>query len=420
MKRTTAFLALFVCMIVPAHAAKTTAPGQSTTLQAKLKSVRYSLHVDHGAFSGDGATVLANAVAKSRFLLVGEDHLTRQIPQFTAALCQLAAPAGLAGMALETSPDAAAFVQNRLSDPTLWSQMVSLTRKYPDSIAILNDKQEIDMVQTCARLSGNPTFHVWGLDQTFIGSANWLIDKMLASHPGPLATAQLERLKRIARRDAAQARTSSKNSSLFLLNPSSKQELQAAAPAIAQDGGPEVQRLFHEIQVSQHLYTLFERTGNDNPQRSRLLKQNFTKAVQSLPTADRNQKIIVKFGDWHMYKGFNPLHWLPLGDYITEYADVHNRRALHICVLGAKGVHRFFGKYGQPSITKKFIMTEDPWHHWLAPAVADQLPGSWTLYDLRKLRNQKIAGITPGFQRLIYGYDLLVIIPKLTPAELSQ
>jgi hypothetical protein len=53
----------------------------------------------------------------------------------------------------------------------------------------------------------------------------------------------------------------------------------------------------------------------------------------------------------------------------------------------------------------------------LKPAVDNQVPNAWTLYDLRSLRFHKLGTVDPDMERLIYGYDLLVIVPELTPAN---
>jgi hypothetical protein len=67
-------------------------------------------------------------------------------------------------------------------------------------------------------------------------------------------------------------------------------------------------------------------------------------------------------------------------------------------------------------------MTGDPEYKWIAPAVADLLPqqGSvagktLTLFDLRKLRFRGIS-LPPDWERIVYAYDLFVLIPELTPA----
>jgi hypothetical protein len=414
MRPLAAILVIFIYAIAQGQQAVVQGAPQSTSLGEKLASIRYDLRVDQGALVGSGANVLAQAVSQAQYVLIGEDHFTREIPVFTSAICGLAAPGGLAGMALEVSPEAAAFAESTFGQPDRWAQMVSLTKQYPSSLAFLDSKQENDLVDTCAHLSHNPSFHLWGLDQTFLGSAGWLINKMLAAHPGPSAKAALNKLKLLAQEDSAQALSAGQYAPLFLMSGSSDQALQATAPAIKQDGGPAVQKMFHELVLSHEIYSVQGRGGDGNFMRARLLKQNFRMAVQSLPPTEQNKKIIVKFGEWHLYRGFNPLHHLDLGNYIAEHADVDGKQSLSICVLGAKGVHRAYGKYGQQSTTETFSSIDDRWYHWMAPVIAGQLPNSWTLYDLRKLRFQNLAGVDPDLARVIDGYDLLVVIPELT------
>jgi hypothetical protein len=243
---------------------------------------------------------------------------------------------------------------------------------------------------------------------------------MLAAHPGPSAKAALIKLGLLAQQDSAQALSAAQYAHLFLMSGSSDQALLGAAPAIERDGGPAVQKMFHELVLSHEIYSVQGGGEDGNFLRARLLEQNFRMAVQSLPLREQNKKIIIKFGEWHLYKGFNPLHHLDLGNYIAEQADVDGKHALSICVLGAKGVHRAYGKYGQQSTTESFSSIDDRWYHWMAPLIQGQLPNSWTLYDLRKLRFQDLVGIDTDLARVIDGYDLLVIIPELTPADLSH
>jgi hypothetical protein len=121
-----------------------------------------------------------------------------------------------------------------------------------------------------------------------------------------------------------------------------------------------------------------------------------------------------------MYKGFNPLHQRDLGNYIAELADGQGSTSLHICVLGAKGTHRMYGGYDRPTKLETFVMDEDHDYRWLKPAIDNQLPNAWTLYDLRKLRFQPLGSVDADMERLIYGYDLLIIVPELTAADFVE
>jgi hypothetical protein len=135
--------------------------------------------------------VLESAIANAQYVLIGEDHITREIPQFTAAVCDMMAPQGLTAMALEVGPQVAEFVSSSLGKPDRLARMAALNRQYPDSVAFLNLRQENDLAAHCAQIAHTPHFHLWGLDQEFVGSAGWLLDQILATHPGAAATAAL-------------------------------------------------------------------------------------------------------------------------------------------------------------------------------------------------------------------------------------
>jgi hypothetical protein len=109
-----------------------------------------------------------------------------------------------------------------------------------------------------------------------------------------------------------------------------------------------------------------------------------------------------------------------LGNYIAEAADVSGRDSLHICILGAAGKRRAFSGYGQPFQVQAFTQAQDRWYRWMEPFIAKQIPGQWTLYDLRALRFQNLGQLDPDIERMIEGYDFLVVVPELTPADMTD
>jgi hypothetical protein len=138
------------------------------------------------------------------------------------------------------------------------------------------------------------------------------------------------------------------------------------------------------------------------------------------PPSERAGKIIVKFGDSHLFKGMNDNHNLNLGNYIAEAAQMEGQGSLHICVLGAGGKTSAFTKYGQPTQIQPDSATSDPTFSWMEPFRAAQLPGQWTLYDLRALRYKPLGPLDSGLRRMLDGYDFLVIVPEFTPAEMAD
>jgi len=400
------------------------APSQTATqppaFEQKLREARYDLRLENGKFAGGAAPVLEGAIANAQYVLIGEDHITREIPQFTTAVCDLMGPQGLSAMAVEIGPQVAEFVSASFGKPDRLARTTALIHQYPNSIAFMDVGQENDLAAHCAEVAHNRHFHLWGLDQEFVGSAGWLLDQILATHPGPAATAAITRLKSEEQQDAARAKETGDPSKLFLFA-ASDSELAEATAVLQREGNATANTLFRELVESHEIYLKnMQGSPDSNSQRAQLLKANFRLDMERATAGDRSQKVLVKFGDWHLYKGFNPLHQRDLGNYVAEMADGQGSSSLHICVLGAKGTHRLFAGYDQPTKLEKFVMEEDPDYLWLKPAIDNQIAEAWTLYDLRKLRFAKMGPVDPGMERMIYGYDLLVIVPELTPADLIQ
>jgi hypothetical protein len=155
-------------------------------------------------------------------------------------------------------------------------------------------------------------------------------------------------------------------------------------------------------------------------ERAKLLKTNFRDAMIRIPPPEKAGKIIVKFGDSHLYKGVNDNHNLNLGNYIAEAAQMEGQDSLHILVLGAGGKTSAFTNYGLPTHIQEDPVTTDPMYRWMEPFKAAQLPGQWTLYDLRALRYKNLGPLDSGLRRVLDGYDLLVIVPEFTAAEMAD
>ena len=409
-----------LCLALPA-APQTAQTGAASAPQPsfdeKLRDARYDLRIDGGKLTGSAASVLETAISGAQYVLIGEDHITHEIPQFASAVCDVMAAQGLTAMAVEAGPQAAKMVGASLGKTDRLARMSALTDRYPDSVAFLNVREENDLVEHCAEASRNPKFHLWGLDQELMGSAGWLIDEILATHPGPAATAVLNRMKAEEQKDAAVANESGDPSKVFLFAASDAQ-LSEGSAALKREGSAAANELFHEFVESHEIYLKnMQGSPDSNSQRAQLLKQHFRRDFDAAASDAKPQRVLFKFGEWHLYKGFNPLHQRDLGNYIAEMADGQGESSLHICILGAKGTHAGYGGYNRPMKLEPFVMVDDDDYHWLKPAVDNQVANGWTLYDLRRLRFQNFGKFDPDMQRVIYGYDFLIIVPEFTPAH---
>jgi hypothetical protein len=95
-------------------------------------------------------------------------------------------------------------------------------------------------------------------------------------------------------------------------------------------------------------------------------------------------------------------------------ADGQGTKALHIIILPVRGTRLRFDGIGRPYSPESFKMLDDNDYKFMQPFVDGAGSGGWTVFDLRKLRGEAISDLS--LQRLVLGYDLLVLIPEATPA----
>jgi hypothetical protein len=389
------------------------------TLGEALTEARTRLVLSDGKLSGEGADVLTRAVAESRFVLIGEDHFTREIPQFAAALCDVMRPDAYA---VEAGPEAAHFVNGLLRRPDRIAKVSERDNAHPNNMAFLDMRAENDLAAHCAAASRNANFQLLGLDQELMGGAGTLLEAMAATHPGPISRAAISVAQSKEQTAEHMARISGDPSKLFLLA-ATDEDVQAISKAVEVDGNSGTKGLLAEFSASRTIYRLnADGSPDSNRIRAELFKRHFLADYSSLKRQTTEPRVLFKFGDFHMGKGFSVLHQRDLGNFIAELADGERTKSLHILVLGSRGTHASFAGYARPLGPEPFVMTDDPDYKWLAPAITELLPqqtGSngnmLTLFDLRTLRFRGID-LPRDWERIVYGYDLFVLIPEITPA----
>nr|WP_294810062.1 hypothetical protein [uncultured Sphingomonas sp.] len=388
------------------------AAQEATPFPSRLAQAIAPLDVNPDGFSGAGARILSEAVTASRYVLIGESHMTREIPAFTTQICRLMAPSGLTAMVVETGPEAARIVDAAMRSEDREARIDKFLRAHPNGIAFFNGRDEVRMAGDCAAAAG-PEFQVWGLDQEFLGSSGPLLQEMLASRPGPLAQAALAGLAEKDRKATAAALVSGSPFDLFLLS-ANQDDLDRTAATVTQDGGERVRYLFGLLTETRAIYQASQaRKGDPNGRRARLMKRTLAARLAANPGA----RLLMKFGAMHAYKSINPLNQRDLGAYVAERAEGEGVSALHIVVLGARGSEASYAGVGRPAAVRSFDMKdEDPdWRKDVALArPAGAAPGSWMLVDLRMLRSEGLASAPQEWRELALGYDIAILAPAFT------
>src|SRR5580692_3947762 len=391
--------------------------GQNAEFTETLKKNRGAINVQDGKLAGPSAEVLRTAIAEAQFVALGEDHGIRQIPEFSAALCAELATHGFHHMGLEIGTYVAPDLEKMARSADGDKQLAEFEKKYPETIAFYNWREEFAMLQKCetATVPGHMT--IWGIDQEFMGATGFLADKILATNPGFEAKAAVETLLKEASEARATAAKSGNPGDLFMMT-AKQEELDHVRDLLKKQSKPEAQKLFDAFLVSREIYqkTMTGDYYNSNRQRALLIKKNFSE-----PFAASSQsngvlpKVFFKFGAYHMFRGINPLHSSELGNLISEAAEANQLGSVHILVAGVKGEQLHFAGIGKPAEAAPLDLAGDKDSPFLffKPLFDALVENSWTLYDLRALRDgfSKYGKIDLELERVIFGYDFVVFIP---------
>lgn len=406
--------------------ALTPAFAQGNKFTERLLQNRYQIGVQEGQLSGSGLPVLQNALANAQFVLIGEDHGISQIPEFAGAVCNLTGPQGFHTMAIETGPLAASELQQWINRDSGRTDLANFEKKFPESIAFYNFQEEYDLLSHCARTAQGGTFQLWGLDQELMGSSGLILTRILETHPGKHAADEAQRLLQKNNGAHEAAVKSGSPGDIFMMTVSDT-DLNNLRDLLRKEGNPTSVALIDALIKSRDIYQKnMNGSGYEsNRERALLMKSNFVNDYkQTTQTEGAPPKVLLKTGAWHMYKGINPLRNNDMGNFVAELADGRGTTSLHIMILGVKGSQLRFAGIGRPYQAGDFNLAEDNDSDFLflKPMFDNLETGGWTMFDLRGLRKgfRSLEPVDKEMERLIFGYDLLVLIPNTTPSKQIQ
>jgi hypothetical protein len=407
---------VLAAMLLAASPSPAPSPSPSPDPAIRISAARSMLAVEDGRLTGDGAAKLHAAAADAHFVLLGEDHGEREIAQFAAALFSSLVPSGFHTVAVETGPEAATLLRGWLAGPAARTHYAAFERTHGGSIAFFGWDDEFAFLERAVRETGGG-LKLWGLDQELMGSSKFLLEGMLAQHPGAASTAMIEALLNEDARDYATASRSGSPGDTFVLQVSPA-KLSALKASLERDGNARARQLADGLIATIGIYAncCNEQARKSNRDRALLMKQTLVAYLRSANAMAGPPKIFFKFGGEHLYRGVNPLYNLDLGNYVSETADGLGLQSLHVLALGVSGKQSRFAGIGQPWQAATYTYADIGSFGFLAPFVKQMGTRGWTLYDLRTLRSHLAElGISdPEYQRMLFGYDFLLLIPNTT------
>jgi hypothetical protein len=391
------------------------ADAPKPTPAQRILDSRSAITVEGGQLAGTGAGVLHDATQHADYVLLGEDHGTAEIPRFADALFTSLVPSGFQTAVVETGPELSTQLQKWIAQPAGVKQFVAFESRFPATTAFFSWRDEYAFLRHAYTVTGGK-LQVWGIDQELMGASGFLLTSIQAENPGPRSRALLAALlQENVKADAAAYKSGDPSATLMMTV--SRDKLTALRASLQTDGTPAALRFADALLASRDIYVncCNALATQSNRDRAHLMKRNLATYLAA-PGATR-KKLFFKFGEEHLYRGFNVVRNNDIGNYVAEIADAAGKSDVHILALGTGGEQiKFAGMGHWTHATYSISDDEHVRFKYLMPFVDAALPTGWTLFDLRPFRTRfnamQIAD--KDFERLVWGYDFLLLIPNTT------
>jgi hypothetical protein len=371
-----------------------------------------ALRLQAGKLAGPAAEPLLTAIRASQFVAVGEDHGFNEIPQFMSAVWDAA---HFNHLVIEVGPVLSIQLEQILRKPSPEKQLVSFEQKYPASIPFYNWKPEFDLLKHVVASRPKAQRTLIGLDQEFIMSPGFLLRGILALNPSPALRTQAEAMLK-ANNDALASVQKTGNMGAVYMFAAPQSDFNKLAAAAKRETSADLRRLVDQLVQTHLIYSEYNANHGyaSNRLRAQLMKRNLVNTL-ARPALTDPPRLMFKFGAFHMFRGMNPLNSAEIGNFVSEWAEGLGLQSTHILVLGKYGQQAAFAGLNDQAHSTDFDWTKEKNLAFAAKFYEASFSDDWSVFDLRPLR-PKVRDWDPAAQRLILGYDFLVIIPRGTPA----
>jgi hypothetical protein len=373
-------------------------------LNKNLIDNRSYVEYKDGRYYGAGwEIILRNGIA-SKYFLLGEDHGTKEIPEFARAI---ASSIKFEKAVIEVDPFTAAEIERaaklQSAEREKWLQ------KHSSELAFYSAADEFSWVNQLVQGGA----HIWGLDQVSVFSDRLLLEMLRDKARTETAKKAAANALQMAIEGFSEFNQSGNGGAVFMFK-SDSIVFANLRKAFASEGA-ECLAIINDMALSSTIYQNWKK--GSHAQRVKLMKHN----LKTYFDKDQDGKMFFKLGAVHLSKGESLMNIFDIGNMIDNYADAGYSNAFALMVVGAKGNANTFVSVEGGETHPIDILSKDSDLNFLESLMPLVDPQKYTLFDLRPLKraifSNQLSIDNVGLRRTILGYDALLIIPQVSPSK---
>ena len=382
--------------------------AQDSLLIEAIKSNTYELNIDNERFTGEGASVIKEAIRESQFILIGEQHGIREVAEFTSGLFNEAAPNGYRYLCIETDPYIAAKLEELAGKSE--NEMALFLEQFPISIPFYDAKEEFQLLKTALSYKNDVGKTIWGVDQVFMAAPRYLFTILLDE-------AKTEEANEVVSSYIKRAKTSfdkfieTSNPQNLILLSLTESDFKRLNDAFGNEISENASNILTDIQTTQEIYLLWAngKQYENNRVRSKLMKKQFMQYYNQALIFDSLPKVVFKFGSTHTYRGLSMYHQFDLGNLVSELTEMNGGYSVHFHVSGIRGMSQ--GYDGTPQ-SFDYYSGLNP---YIRTVIDESKHDNWVLIDMRELRKSLKYNDLEKIKEVVFSYDFWIYVPEAHP-----
>ncbi len=386
----------------------------STTMfaQEKLKSAdisefAYTFEINNNNIVGLGAKLLENKILENQFLLLGEQHYSPEISEFTNAILPKLKQSNFKYFVAEIGPNSTNKMISVIKEQkSLFEFNTDFYSNYKDIPIPFFDGMKDELFLKTAI---NENFEIWGIDQEFLSSQLFLIDEIYnLSSNNSYVKSDFNNAKKFLEEEFKKEKTI-KNYPMFT-NLLASEILTSFFKKCNTD---KQQKIITDLTTSWKIYALNEdkKYGENNFTRMQYMKRNFGENYKVAEKKDSLPKVFIKMGSMHLARGKNWLGIYDLGNMIKELAYFNGTQSTSI---------NCFARYYKNNDGTIYDYLDDKDGKAYQPILELAKKDKWVLIDTKpilKIVRKKKINLNKDLKILLSGFDFVLFSPMKTEVK---
>ncbi len=387
----------------------TTIFAQEKLQSSDISEFAHTFEIKNDIIVGAGIKVLENKISESQFLLLGEQHYSPEISEFTNAILPILKQSNFKYFAVEVGPNSSEKMITLIKEQnSLFDFNTNFYSNYKDIPFPFFDGNKDELFLKTAI---NENFQIWGIDQEFLTSQLFLIDEIYNnSNEKVLLKPHFDSTKQFIIQEFKKA-NENKNYPMF----TNLIESNIVKSFFEKCKNEKQNKIIADLITSWKIYALNEtkKYSENNFTRMQYMKRKFGENYKLALKTDSIPKVFVKMGSMHIARGQNWLGIYDLGNMIKELSYFNGTESTSI---------NCFARFSQDNSGTIYDYLDDKDGKAYKPILELAKKDKWVLIETKpilELVKKKKIELNSDLKILISGFDFILFTPIRTEVKIN-